>query len=452
MRQSQPVLWTKGVLLSPQHLQAQDRFLEDLIGFKLSALSFCPWGFRTLEIDREKLASGALAVSSASGLLPDGLLFDIPTTDPAPPPKSLDEAWEADATSLDVFLAIPEHRTGGINVAATKDDGSARYRAEVELRRDENTGVAEKPIQVAQKNFRLLVEGESLEGFATLPVARVVRQEGGEYGLDPQFVPPLVSIEASDYVMSIARRLVEILTAKSTSLAESRRQRNLSLADFGLSDIASFWLLYTVNGYLPLFRHIYETRRGHPAQLYETMLALAGSLTTFSDRVHPRDLPAYEHADLSGRLTVLDERLRELLETVVPANYVSLPLQRVEASVYATALDDDRYLRAPQLFLALKADLDQAELTDRVPGLVKVSSGDHIQRLIKQALPGLELTHTANPPSAVPVKLGYQYFSLSKSGPEWKHIEGARNVAAYVPSDFPDPQAELVILLPPERD
>ena len=39
----QPVLWTKGVLLSPQHFQTQDRFLEDLLEFQLSTLAFCPW-------------------------------------------------------------------------------------------------------------------------------------------------------------------------------------------------------------------------------------------------------------------------------------------------------------------------------------------------------------------------------------------------------------------------
>ena len=80
MRQLQPVLWTKGVLLSPQHLQMQDRYLEDLLSFRLGALTFRPWGFQRPEIDRDALAGGAFAVTSAAGILPDGLLFDAPTT------------------------------------------------------------------------------------------------------------------------------------------------------------------------------------------------------------------------------------------------------------------------------------------------------------------------------------------------------------------------------------
>ena len=104
----QPVLWTKGVLLSPQHLQMQDRFLEDQIGFQVSALTFCPWGFNRLDIDREALAGGAVAISAASGMLPDGLLFDIPGADPSPPPKQLEGCWEQDQETLDVYLAIPK--------------------------------------------------------------------------------------------------------------------------------------------------------------------------------------------------------------------------------------------------------------------------------------------------------------------------------------------------------
>src|SRR3712207_5162804 len=117
MRQMQPVLWTKGVLLSPQHLQTQDRFLEDLIQFQLGALTFCPWGFSRLDIDREALAGGVFALSAAAGIFPDGLLFDIPTADPAPPEKKLEGTFEQDQDVLDVYLAIPEYRYGGHNVS-----------------------------------------------------------------------------------------------------------------------------------------------------------------------------------------------------------------------------------------------------------------------------------------------------------------------------------------------
>jgi type VI secretion system protein ImpJ len=447
----QKVLWTKGVLLSPQHLQTQDRFLEDLMGFQISSLSFFPWGFRALEIDREALAGGAIALGSASGLLPDGLPFDVPGADAAPPPRPLADHWVPDRGRLDVHLAIPEHRPGGHNVSLDAADRGARFLSEVLLRRDENTGLAEKPIQVARKNLRLLLEGETLEGYATLPIARLARSAAGALHLDPGFVPPLIDIRANDHLMGIARRLVEVLAARSASLSGARRQRGRGLADFGVADIANFWLLYTVNTHLPRFRHLFETKRGHPAELFEAMLALAGALTTFSTTVQPRDLPEYDHRELGTCFARLDVMLRDLLETVVPAHHVALPLRQVEPSVHATAIDQDRYLAAPQLFLAVRADMKQDELLRKVPQLMKVSSGDRVQRLIRQALPGVPLRHAPNPPSAIPVKLDYQYFALDKAGEDWDAVTRARNLAVYVPSDFPEPQLELIVLLPQER-
>lgn len=450
MRQLQPVLWTKGVLLNPQHLQTQDRFLEDLIEFQLSTLAVYPWGFSHLEIDREALAGGAIGISAAAGILPDGLLFDMPESDPPPAPRPLEGCWGPDQQSLDIYLSIPEYRLGGYNVSTTPRDRHTRYAAEVLMRRDENTGLAEKPIQVARKNLRLLVQGETLEGSSVLRAARVLRTPTGGYQLDPQFVPPLIDIAANEYLRALARRLVEILSARSAALAGIRRQKNQSLAEFGITDVASFWLLYTINGYLPQFRHLYETRRGHPAVLYSTMVSLAGALTTFSSTLHPRMLPSYDHENLSLCFEELDAKLRVLLDTVVPLNCVSLPLKLVSSSIYATAIDQDRYLRAQQLYLAVSAETTPAEVMRKIPQLVKVSSHDNLDRLIRQALHGVGLTHVPNPPSAIPVKRSHQYFLLSQSGPEWEAIVRARNLSAYVTADMPDPQMELIIILPQE--
>jgi type VI secretion system protein ImpJ len=451
MRQMQKVLWTKGVLLSPQHLQMQDRFLEDQLEFRLGALTFCPWGFGRLEIDREALDGGMLAIKAAAGIFGDGLLFDVPDSERGPAPKPLDDHWSPDAESLQLYLAVPEYRAGGHNVSMTERSQDTRYRAEAVLRRDENNGLNEKPIQVARSNFRILAAGESLDGSSTLPLARVIRASSGAYDLDPTFIPPLLSLAASDQLRTIARRLVELLSAKSSTLGGARRQRHQSLADFGITDVADFWLLYTVNTHLPVFRHLYDARRVHPSELFSEMLALAGALSTFSSSVDARDLPAYDHADLAGCFTALDERLRELLETVVAARHVSLPLKGTGPSVYAVAIDQERYFTAPEIFLAVKAQVPPAELVRKAPQVLKVSSANRIEQLISQALPGLRLSPMGDAPGALPIKLDYQYFAVDRTGSDWDAVRLAGNLAVYVPSEIPDPQMELVIHLPPDK-
>jgi len=448
MKQLQPVIWTKGTFLTPQHLQVQDRFVEDSLNFRLQSLKFCSWGFSYLMIDQEKLAGGHLVVSRASGIFPDGLLFDIPDSDLAPPSRALADCFEPGVDIVDIYLAVPDFRQRGVNIASGARGGNTRYLADIAPFRDDNTGTSEKPIQVARKNFRLLADSENRQGNSALRMVSIERREGGVFRLNPRFVPPLLDLRACEYVLGVVRGMVELLSARSTQLSGTRRQKNQSLADFTAADIANFWLLYTVNSYFPVFNFLYEAKQAHPEELYSAMVELAGSLTTFSSTVRPRDLPLYDHDDLGTCFAILDAKLRGLLETVVPTNFVSFPLKLVQPSVYATALDDEKYLNNTRMYLAISAGTSEEELIRKAPMLLKVCSATHIDHLVKQALPGIQLTHLTNPPNAIPVKLKYQYFSVNQSGPAWEAVRRARNFAAFVPAEFPHPEMELLILLP----
>lgn len=458
MRQLQPVFWTKGALLTPQHLQMQDRYVEDTVQFWVESLCFSPWGFRNLEIDREALAGGVLSVSRASGIFPDGLLFDIPEADAAPPAKPLADQFGPTDSTLDVYLAIPQYRDHGLNIAAPGMGSDTRFVAGVAVVRDEvekapvrageARGAREERIQVARKAFRLLAESESRQGYSTIRIARIRRSPAGAFTLDEHFVPPLLDFGLSDYLLTIARRLVETLGAKSTELSSLRRQKNQSLADFTSSEIASFWLLYTINSGYPLLRHLFEVQRGHPERLFRTMLEMAGALTTFSSDVHPRDLPVYDHSELAACFTALDTKLRALLETVVPKNYVALALTQVQPSIYAASLAEERFFDNTHMYLAIRADMDHGEMIAKVPQLVKVGSATQIDHLVRHALPGLNLSHVVRPPASLPVKLHYEYFSLAQSGGVWDSIRRARSLAAYIPGEFPSVEAELLVLLP----
>src|SRR5215831_6144271 len=416
MRQLQPVVWSKGTFLIPQHLQTRDRFLESVLQFELEALNFCPWGFQELRIDQEALTAGNFALTQATGIFPDGLPFDIPDSDPAPAPKPLATYLEADKTSVDVYLAIPHHRERGLNVSIAERNADTRYVSQVVDLRDENTGSSSKPVQLARKNMRFLVEGESREGCTYLRTARIKRTAAGTLQQDPQFIPPLLNIAASELLIGITRRLVEILAAKSSNL--------------------------------PVLRHFFETGRAHPEKLYRVLACLGGSLSTFSLKIQPRDLPAYDHEELGPCFSDLDEKVRELLETVVPSNFVALPLKLVQPFVYATPIEEDKYLVGTKMYLAVNSTLNETELAKKVPSLVKISSGTQLEKLKGSALPGIPLTHMSRPPSSIPMKLNFQYFSLNQSGPAWEAVGKARNLAAWVPGDIPAPQLELVILLP----
>jgi type VI secretion system protein ImpJ len=443
-----PVVWSKGVFLSPQHLQAQDRYFSDILRFQADALTFAGWGFTDIQIDGPALARGSLSLTGAAGLFPDNLSFDIPASDAAPASRSIEECFRDGRQRCLFYLAVPEHRPAGLNVSSSRGGISTRFFSELQTVRDENTGNAnERQISLARKNLQILAEGEGTAGSILLPLTVIERTEAGLYRQDPAYVPPVVDLHASPLLAGICRGLTELLVARSSQLAGARRQRNDSLADFSASDVANFWLLYTMNTHLPELRHMLESKRVHPEVLFRSMLALAGSLTTFSSKFETRDLPRYDHEQLGHTFGLLDALLRELLETVVPSNFIALPLKPVRPSIYATAIDKDSYFENSRFYIAVSANIPEPELIKRFSQLVKISAVTHIENYIRQALPGLRTVHVPVPPRAIPVKLRYQYFSLERSGEVWEALKRARNLAVYVPDEINDPQMELIILL-----
>jgi type VI secretion system protein ImpJ len=447
MRQLQPVIWSKGTFLSPQHLQAQERFVEDSARFYLDSLNSRSWGFSEIQIDTKALSEGRLAITLASGIFPDALSLDIPASEYPPPARVLDECFQGGRQSCIFYLAVPEYLQGGMNVAVNRSTVSTRFLAQMQMVRDENTGSGEKPVQVARKNLQILAEGENREGSVVLGFTRILRSETGMYQIDPTYIPPLIDIHGHPTLKRILSNLIELLVARSSQLSGARRQKNQSLADFTASDIANFWLLYTVNSHLPVLRHFLESTNTRPELLFSELSDLAGALTAFSTKIAPKDLPAYSHEQLGVCFGELDRLIRVMLETVIPSNFVALPLKMVKDTIYATSIDKDAYFVGSRFYLAIAADIRDADLIDRSQKLLKACSATQLETLIRNALPGLRLQHVPTPPRSIPVKLRHQYFAIEQGGPVWESVLRARNFAVYAPSDILNPQMELVILL-----
>ena len=448
MRQLQPVIWSKGTFLSPQHLQSQERFVEDTLRFYLDSLASKSWGFLRIQVDSKALTEGTLTIATATGIFPDALPIDVPGSDAPPPSRVLEECFRDGRQSCMFYLAIPRYLQGGMNVSLQRGRVSTRYLAEMQMTRDENTGSSEKPVQVARKNLQLLCDGENLEGSVLLPCARLLKNQTGMYHLDPTYVPSLVDVHGSETLTGLVRGIVELLVTRSSQLSGSRRQKNQSLADFTAADVANFWLLYTINTHLPGLRHYLESTSVQPQMLFGDLSDLAGALTAFSTKIDPRDLPRYDHEQLGPCFLELDRLLRLMLETVVPSNFIAIPLSLLRETIYAASIDKDAWFENSRFYLAVSADMREADLIERIPKLTKVCSATHIETLVRQALPGIKLTHVETPPRAIPVKLRYQYFSIERSGAAWEAVQRARNFAVYAPSDILNPQMELIILLP----
>jgi len=431
--------------LGPHQFQTQNRYFEDSLEFATSLVHYAPYGLLGVQLDPEALRNGTLSLIHARGLFADGLAFDMPDCDAVPATRGIAEVFPPTREGVVVSLAVPQRKEGGRNCTLNGDSTGTRYVAESRPFADESSGGDERAVRVGRKNFALLLDVEPAAGLATLPLARIVRDGAGHYALDPAFVPPCLQIAASERLMLLLRQLIEILDEKSAVIGKGGGKSRP--ADFGVREVANFWLLHAINAALAPLRHMWTSKRAHPEELFLELGRLAGALCTFGLDSHPRTLPAYRHEDLGGCFDALYRHIREHLEIIVPTGYISVRLQKIAPSFYEGEIEDARCLGRSRWIFGIASPAGEAELITRTPLLVKICSSRFVGELVKRAMAGLALTHLPTPPTAIPARLEAQYFGISRTGPFWDHIVETRRVGIYVPAELPDPELELLVVL-----
>jgi type VI secretion system protein ImpJ len=448
MRQLTKPIWSEGMYLGPHHFQAQSRYFEDSLNFVTSILWRDSFGFAGLQIDIDALRNGTISLAHARGLFEDGLAFDLPGSDAAPLPRDFATLFSPVADHLTLYLAVPGNLREGQTTSLDSTTGSVRYLAVEQIVPDQNTGRDEKAIKIGRKNLRFLVEAELTDQFVSLPLVRVTRDGSGHFEADPAFVPPCLSLSASPALISMLRRLIDILDEKSAVFSHEQQERNgVFQAGMSARHVAHYWFLHALNSNVSVLRHFLLSHHVHPQELFREMSRLAGALCTFGLEVHPRSLPTYDHRDLGTSFATLDEHIRRHLEIVMPSKAIRIPLHPVESFLYNGEIKDERCIGPARWILEIHSPIGEVDLIERVPKLVKICSARFVLELIKRSLPGLTLNHLAVAPAQIAAKVESQYFSVNRVGPCWEHLVLTRQVGIYVPQEIPTPELSLIVLL-----
>jgi type VI secretion system protein ImpJ len=450
MSRYRKVVWNEGMLLTPHHFQQWDNYYEELLNSRLASIVPYEWGVLDFQPNGEAIGNGNFDLLRCRAVMPDGLLINVPETDPAPAARPVGEHFDPDAERLGVYVALPAKRSGAANFQRNggAPDQNVRYLQSAAAIIDETTGDNEQQLAFANNNLRILFEDEVTEGYSAIKIAELERTTTGQLKLGERYIPPILNIRASPWLEDMLRQLVEILITKSSSLGEQRRQRTTSLADFTSAEVAVFWLLHTVNSTTPNLAHLFRVPVVHPERLYFEMAELAGKLMTFTPDRHPKDIIRYEHEDLFGTFSKLAQDIRDMLETVIPTRCVPIPLEKVRESLYAGRVLDDRLLKEAAFYLGVRADIPEADLIGRVPRVIKVASRDTIDVVIGSALPGVTLTHASPPPAPIPTRPKFHYFQLDSTGMFWERIAGSKALAVYIPEEIKDEVVEMYAVKP----
>ena len=444
MKLQHRVVWSRGMFLMPQHLQAQDDFLTDEFRFRSTIAGHANWGLWQIAIDEDAIANRVFRLLRCEGMMEDGCIFSLPDSQPLPAGRSFDTVFPANQELLDVYLVLPEKQLQSVS---NPGDPFLRYRILSQPFWDQKDG-QEEPIEVAQPNFELRFGAESRVGMTWIRIAQIVRLRGGTCRLNPTFIPASLSISASSLLVDqLLSAQMEILTVVSNELSAARGEQSEFLADFTGSDIQRFWVLHIANRALPELKHLQAIRHVHPEHLYRFMLRLGGALCTFSLEVRPLDFLNYDHQNLGVCFRDTAQKIERMIKAIVwpPAKCTPIPLEKVDLTWAGRVKDEDlELLESAEFYLVLRSQESEVAVVPFVQGLnVKVCGSQLFPLIESNQLTGASLHYVGQSVLGCPSRLGSDYFKIIQHGNAWTDIHDSHEFRILLMPGLRAPVVEL---------
>ncbi|WP_268010897.1 type VI secretion system baseplate subunit TssK [Aeromonas veronii] len=432
------VIWREGLFIKPQHFQQQQRHSDYALHARLSALSDYFYGLQSLAINEDYLGFGRIALVGATGILPDGTVFNIPNDDVLPTPL---EITDASVANQKVYLALPLS-VSGVNEVNQGGQVATRLQAHRHDVRDlHSEGGDVVSLEVGRVSLRLMLEREDRSAYASLAIARILdkRPDGGLV-LDPNFMPCSISVSAIPPLKRFLGESAGLVAERARSLS----QRIAAPGQQGVADVAEFMMLQLLNRAQPQLSHLARLGTLHPERLHEALVQLCGELMTFTDESRlPPEFPAYRHDDQQVSFDPVMLALRQALSTVLSPRAVSIQLRKHQYGVMVAMVNESELMQSADFVLAVRARMPQEQLRKQLLQQTKVASSDKIRELISLQLPGIPLLPLPVAPRQLPYHAGYSYFQLDRQSPAWQMLAVSNTLAFHIAGDFPELDMQL---------
>ncbi len=433
MNRAEKVVWTEGMFLRPHHFQQSERYLQSTLCAWGTAQRPYLWGFLDIEFDEAMLRQGKVALTSASGLLPDGTYFSFRDPQQAPVPLAIAD----NQSNVNVVLALPARRGGRETVIFSEAaDSLARYVSFEQDVDDFNAmSVGAAAVQFGKLRLKLMLESELSAEWTAIGVTRVIeKRSDNQLRLDNHYIPPLLNLIANASLCDYLTDMQGLLEQRSQQISQRLQQPGR----FNTADMVDFMLLALINHHIGEVSHLKSVPLLHPEQLYRHWLAFATELSTYTPQRAPESqLPVYDHDNLAWCFSKLMLMLRQGLSLVMEENAIQLLLTERSHGLNVATVPETAMLRQFGFVLAVRADVPSDALHTYFPAQMKVAPVTKIRDLVQLQLPGMVLRSMPTAPPQIPWHAGYNYFELEKGGELWKEMEKSGAFALHLAGEFP---------------
>jgi type VI secretion system protein ImpJ len=433
------VIWSEGQFLRPQHFQQQERYFERYIEGRVGAVRAAPWGFEELELDRDLLAIGKLAIKRARGVFPDGTPFSIPDLDPAVDPL------EVPATLRDarVMLALPLRRAGALDSdrRATAEGLARQVVREIELRDVTMETPETALVEVGGLRMRLIPQGSPTEDFACIPMAHVLEcRSDRQVLLDERFMPTVLRIKACPPLESFLTEFLGMLRQRLDAFALLVGSGGRG----GVAEIRDFLSLQAIGRYEGLMRHFSESANLHPEDFYRWALVIAGDFAALTtERRRGATFPLYKHEDLRTSFEPLMAGLRAYTPNPAVSPVVPIGVELKRPNYYLARIPDTSLVDSAAFILAVRADIAEKQLERSFPQMTTVAPVTRVAALVQSHDPGFTLSSLPQIPPNIPFRTNHVYFEIVRNSPMWSDMKGSGAFGLFVPDGFPNLTMEM---------
>lgn len=432
-------------MVSPQHFQQQVAYAAWTAECVARMGLNHPWGVIETAFETEALKPGRLQARRLHVRFQDGTLIDTDNADALPPVLTL----TGEQHETIVMLALPLLRANGGNCLQPDETAERPVRYRQRWRDVRNQfGDDNRQIAVMQPELTLRFAHQNNSDYLTCPVARLQQDSQGNWVLDDTFLPPILTVGSSRWLMTQLEQLMTQLRARLRRLMGMRRESNERMADFAVADVSLFWLLNALNSAEPVLGQFQRYPQSPAERLYPELARLAGSLLTFSLEHQVSAIPVWQHENLNAVFPPLFDLLNELLEASLPSRVVAIELTHDKRMrQWLARLDDPRLREGADFYLSVRSQIPVAQLQEQFPRQCKAGSPDYVTSLVNASRQGIPLKPLRHVPAAIPLRLENQYFSLDLSHPAARKMLESGNCMFYTPGTLGEPELELYAVL-----
>lgn len=358
---NRPILWSEGMLLTPQHFQQNDLYWSEQLAHLMGQLRPHFWGVLHLELDQARLGGGEVVATRLHCVTPDGLVVHHDSTAGDPELKvdltQLPRFAEPGQTAR-VYLAVPGRAATRGGDGRTSRRFAPRPGGPVN---DANTG--EDPVEINRLCPCLeLWAGEvPPPRYSSMPLCELTRISGNSVGFTA-YQPPMLRAGASRVFgeQGLEKRIRDAIAAIRRKTRELCGRPDPEDHSVGIHP-SYRKAIQAVAAALPPLEVLVESGTAHPFDLYLALAQQVGQLSAITANPLPKSPLPYDHDNLepgfSDLLATVDGVLKSLR-----VGYRLATFNRLGDGRFEYPLEAD--WRLDQLLLELRGGGDEAELAE----------------------------------------------------------------------------------------